>query len=153
VRAHRRERPARKPRPWRANTDGGSASAELVLLAPLLVALLGVTFFAGRLVLARQAVDDAARTALQAALTMPDGTEANELADATTVEMLGTSRGLCAPLSTATDTSDFTAGGRVSVTVTCVVRFSNLAFAGIPGSITLSATREGDLEAYREIGP
>ncbi|MFZ0170664.1 MAG: TadE family protein [Acidimicrobiales bacterium] len=137
----------------RSGKDRGSASAELVLLTPLLVAVFGCVFFVGRLVLARQAVDDAARTALQAAVTMPDGPEANDLASLTTLVLLSADHGLCARVSTVTNTSNFVAGGTVSVKVTCVVRFSSLAFAGVPGSVTLSATRGGDLEPYREVGP
>jgi Flp pilus assembly protein TadG len=124
-----------------------------VLLTPLLVALLGGFFFAGRLVLARQDVDDAARTALQAAVTMPDGQGARFIARVTTRLDLGPDHGLCSRVSTTTDTSDFVAGGTVLVRVTCEVRFSSLAFAGVPGSVTLTATRGAVLEPYREVGP
>jgi len=122
-------------------------------LTPLLMAVVGGFFFAGRLVLARQDVDDAARTAVQAAVTKPDGPEASGLAGLTTSIVLGPDGGLCSRVSTTTDTSDFVAGGTVSVRVTCVVRFSSLAFAGVPGSVGLSASRGAILEPYREIGP
>jgi Flp pilus assembly protein TadG len=147
----------RAPRRWRRNARGrhdcGSASTELVLLTPLLVALLGGFFLAGRLELARQDVDDAARTALQAAVTMPDAQQASLLARATASLVLAPDVGLCSRLSTTTDTSDFVAGGTVSVQVSCVVRFSSLAFADAPSSVTLTATRGAILEPYREIGP
>jgi hypothetical protein len=123
-----------------------------VLLTPLLVALLGGFFLAGRLELARQDVDDAARTALQAAVTMPDGRQASLLARVTANFVLGPEAGLCSQVSTTTDTSNFVAGGTVSVQVSCVVRFSSLAFAGAPSSVTLTATRGAILEPYREIG-
>jgi hypothetical protein len=134
-------------------THRGSATTELVLLTPLLVAVLGVMFFAGRLVLARQAVDDAARTALQAAVIMSDGQQAQILAGQTARVSLGTGDDLCARVSTVTNTANFLAGGNVSVTVTCLVRFSSLTFAGVPGSVTLSSTQTGDIEPYREVGP
>jgi Flp pilus assembly protein TadG len=137
----------------RRRHDAGSASTELVLLTPLLVAIVGGFFFAGRLVLARQDVDDAARTALQAAVTTADGQDASSIATGTTGAVLGVDNGLCSTLSTATDTADFVAGGRVFVRVTCEVRFSSVAFAGVPGSVTLSATGGAVLEPYREVGP
>ena len=137
----------------REGGERGSACTELVLLTPLLVAVLGIFFFAGRLVLARPEVDDAARTALQAAVTMPDGQSAADLAALTTLAVLGPDRGLCNRLSTSTNTSNFVAGGTVFVQVTCQVPFSHLAFTGVPGSVTISATRGAGLEPYREIGP
>ncbi len=146
-----RRRKRRHSRP--IGSDAGSASAELVLVTPLLLAVLGAAFFAGRLVLARQAVDDAARTALQAAVTMPDGRAASAVAALTALDEIGHDGGLCARLSTVTDTSQFVAGGRLYVRVSCVVPFSNLAFAGVPGSVTLAAVRGGDIEPYREVGP
>jgi len=136
----------------RRRGDAGSACSELVLLTPLLVAVLGVFFFAGRLVLARLEVDDAARTALQAAVTMPDGVGASDLASLTTLIVLGPDHGLCSHISTSTDTSNFVAGGTVFVQVTCQVPFSHLAFTGVPGSVTISSTRGAGLEPYREIG-
>jgi hypothetical protein len=145
--------PRPRQRGTRGGTEDGSASTELVLLTPLLVAILGGFFFAGRLVLARQDVDDAARTALQAAVVMPDGQGASRLAELTTLTVLGPDHGLCSRVSTTTDTSDFVAGGRVSVRVTCVVLFSSLAFAGVPGVVSIAATRGGVLEPYREVAP
>lgn len=149
------ERPAAEPpsRARRRDSQAGSASAELVLLTPLLVAVLGCAFFAGRLVLARQAVDDAARTALQSVMTASDGIHAKELATLTVRAVLEPDGGLCSSITTATDTSNFVPGGTVFVTVTCQVPFARLAFAGVPGSITVQATRGGTLEPYREIGP
>lgn len=147
--------PAAEPagRARRRKAEAGSASTELVLLTPLLVAILGCAFFAGRLVLARQAVDDAARTALQSAITASDGANAKNLAALTVGSVLGPDGGLCSSSATATDIADFVPGGTVIVTVTCQVAFARLAFAGVPGSITVQATRGGDLEPYREIGP
>jgi len=130
----------------------GSACTELVLLTPLLVAILGVFFFAGRLVLARMEVDDAARTALQAAVTMPDGTGASDIAALTTLVVLGPDHGLCSRISTGTNTSNFVAGGTVFVRVTCQVPLSSLAFTGLPGSVTISSLSGAGLEPYREIG-
>jgi Flp pilus assembly protein TadG len=145
--AHGRRQPAS------GRTDDGSACVELVVLTPLLVAILGGFFFAGRLVLARQDVDDAARTAVQAAATASDAPQARLLAGITAFVALSPDHGLCDDGTAVADTSDFVAGGRVFVSVTCVVRFSSLAFAGVPGSVTLTATRGAVLEPYREVGP
>jgi Flp pilus assembly protein TadG len=123
------------------------------MLTPLLVAVLGCAFFAGRLVLARQAVDDAARTALQSAVIASTAGNAQEMAADTVRAVLEADAGLCASITTATDTSNFVPGGTVTVTVTCRVPFARLAFAGVPGSVTLQATRGGNVEPYRELGP
>jgi hypothetical protein len=123
------------------------------VLTPLLVAIIGGFFFAGRLVLTRQDVDDAARTALQAAVTAPDAHTAQWLAGVTSFTVLAPDHGVCSHASVTTDTSAFFAGGNVFVSVTCVAQFSSIAFAGVPGSVTLRATRGAVLEPYREIGP
>ena len=137
----------------RRRSDGGSATTELVLLTPLLVAILGVFFFAGRIVLARQDVDDAARTALDAAVMENDGIGATNVAALTTLVVLGPDHGLCGHVSSATDASHFTAGGVVWVRVACVVQFPNLAFTGLPTSVTITSSRGAVLEPYREVGP
>ncbi len=134
------------------DAERGSASVEIVLLTPLLVVLVGVAFFAGRLALARQVVDDAARSALQAAVMTPDKWDAAAMAKSTAREVLG-SAGLCSTEGTDNDTARFTAGGTVSVTVTCTVRLPTLAFLQLPESVDVTATRSGPLEPYREIGP
>jgi Flp pilus assembly protein TadG len=136
----------------RRSCDDGSACTELVVLTPLLVAIIGGYFFAGRLVLTRQDVDDAARTAVQAAVTAPDAHAAQWLAGVTSYIVLAPDHGVCSNAAVKTDTSDFFAGGNVFVSVTCVAQFSSVAFAGVPGSVTLTATRGAVLEPYREIG-
>lgn len=135
----------------RAADERGSASIEIVLLTPLLVVLVGVTFFTGRLVLARQAVVDAARSALEVALTAPDGWQAERMASSTARGVLGTEQ-VCSSETTSTDTGHFVAGGSVTVTVTCDVRYPSLAFLRLNGAVVVSATRAGPLEPYRAIG-
>ena len=139
--------------PRRFGGDRGSASAEIVFLAPLLVAILGCAFLAGRLELARQSVDDAARTALQAAVAMPNGRAARAAAEDTARAVLGSSHGLCSSVTTVTDTAEFVAGGSVLVRVSCLVRLSHVGLLGVPGSIKLSAVAGGVVEPYREVGP
>lgn len=133
--------------------DRGSASAELVLISPLLIAILGLFFFAGRIVMARQAVDDAARTALEAAVTMPNPTGAATMAGITAFEVLAPDGQLCTHGSTTLNTTDYTAGGNVFVRVSCVVPLPRLAFAGTPASLTIAAVRGSVLEPYRVIQP
>jgi hypothetical protein len=147
-------RPAR-PKRRRAGRarDRGSASVEIVFITPLLVAVLGCAFLAGRLVLARQSVEDAAHTALQAAVTMPDGPAARSLAAGTARLVLAASHGLCSSVSIVTDTAHFTAGGTVLVRVSCVVRLAHLAVLGIPGSVSISAVGQAVIEPYRAVGP
>ncbi|MGH9169601.1 MAG: TadE/TadG family type IV pilus assembly protein [Acidimicrobiales bacterium] len=134
-------------------SDRGSSAAELVVITPLLMALIGVFVFAGRLVLARQDVDDAARTALDAAVTMPDATGANTMAGITAYLTLAPDDTLCSDGRTTLDTSDFAPGGIASVQVSCVISMPRLAFAGVPSSVVVTATRSGPIEPYREMQP
>ncbi len=133
--------------------DLGSASAEFVILTPLLVAIIGIFFFAGRVVLAQQDVNDAARTALDAAVTANDSASATYLAGVTTLLVLRPDQQLCEQIDAVTDTANFAAGGTVTVDVSCVVGLPDLAFTGLPSSLMLSATRGATIEPYREVGP
>jgi hypothetical protein len=117
------------------------------------MAIVGCTFLAAQLVLARQDVDDAARTALQAAVSAADAQGARLLAKSTSRVDLETTGDPCLRVSTATDTAGFEAGGSVTVRVTCVVSLWSLPFAGIPGETTLSASLSGAIAPYREVGP
>jgi hypothetical protein len=133
--------------------DSGSASSELVFVTPLLLAIAGAFVLAGQLVLARQAVGDAGRGAVEAAVTVVDGPGARNVSALTALAVLGEETNLCQRLQAFTDTADFRPGGSISVTVSCSVPVPYLAFLGGPRSVTISTTRGAVLEPYREIGP
>ena len=53
-------------------------------------------------------------------------------------------------MSVTVDDSDFRAGGTVGVTLTCTADLSGLALAGLPGSVTMTATGRAPLEQFRQ---
>ena len=58
----------------------------------------------------------------------------------------------CAHVSITADTTDFVAGGSVTVHVTCQVLLSDLAFPGLPGSTVVQASATAPLDPYRSVG-
>jgi hypothetical protein len=133
--------------------DGGSASAELVLLAPVIVALLGILFAAGRVVLVRESLGDAARTAAESAVVASDAAGARAAAASAAARFLGRARSGCSDVAVRTDTADFAPAGFVAVRVTCDVEIGRLAFLPFPGSFRLAAGARDGIEPFREIGP
>lgn len=133
-------------------TDRGSAAAELVLVVPIFLAFTGVLVIGSQLVLDRQQVDDAARTAVEAAVSQPTGADAASAAAASVSEAtLG--EGLdCGRVSVAVDSSALRPGGSVAVTVSCSVKVPAVGILGFPTSIALTATDNAPLEPYRTIG-
>ncbi len=55
----------------------------------------------------------------------------------------------CRRLDIAVDTSAFTAGGRVGVTVTCEASFADMALLAVPGSRTFTATAVEVIDVHR----
>lgn len=135
-----------------ARSDRGSASAELVLLAPLLVAFAAVLLLGGRLVVARQQLLDATRTAVEAAVIQPTSSLAQTSAAATAFEQLASDRLSCNPYSVTTATGDFRPGGVVSVDLRCGIALAALGIAGLPGSVTVQSAAAAIIEPYREVG-
>ncbi|MGH9293032.1 MAG: TadE/TadG family type IV pilus assembly protein [Acidimicrobiales bacterium] len=132
--------------------ERGSASAELVLLTPLVVAIIGLMFGAGRMLLERQQIVEVARTAVQAAVVSatPAGAQAAAAGDARSV--LASEGAGCSPLEVATDVSSFVPGGSVTVTIGCTVALHRVAFAGLPGEVFVSSTDKAVVEPFRVIG-
>jgi Flp pilus assembly protein TadG len=129
--------------------DRGSVTVELVLLAPVLLALLGLIVGLGRIADAGGLVSGAARDGARAASLA--GTPAAAAAAARTAAAADLiDAGLACPDSdVATATATFAPGGLVRVTVRCTVRLSDLAVPGFPGARTLRATSAAPIERYR----
>lgn len=129
--------------------DRGSASLELVLITPALLALLLFVVLAGRVAEARGDVDRAARDAARAASlarsSMGAGADGEAAARATLAEG-GVS---CARLDVSIDTANFVPGGSVAATVTCTVDLRDLSLLGVPGSRTLTAEFSHPVDTYR----
>lgn len=153
LRAERRGRARHRTRRAGRATEGGSASTELVLLTPLAIVLVSVCFIAGRLVLARQQIDDAARAASQAAAVASGPLGARYAATVTVIANLEADGLACSHLAVTPGTATFRPGGKVSVSVSCTVPLSHLSFGRLPGSVRLTAVRSAIVEPYRQLGP
>ncbi len=133
-------------------SEAGSAAAETVILAPLLVLFALVLLIGSRLATASEEIGDAARTAVGSAVVSSAASEAQgQAAAAARFEVSRDGIG-CAPYSFVTDVTDFAAGGVVSVEIRCRVGLITLGISGLPSSVSLSAGASAGIERYREVG-
>ena len=136
-------------RRWRDPT--GTVTVELVLLAPVFVALLCLVVGAGRLVDAHSELLGAARDAARAASQAASPSAAAMTARATAAADLIDDAIRCGQLAVHTDTSSFTRGGIVRVQVTCVTTLGDVTVAGFPGHETLSGSAAAPIDTYRSV--
>ena len=135
------------------HSQRGSASVELVLVTPLLVAMLLFVVGVGRLAAANGEVDAAARDAARAAAnerSTSAATQAGAAAAAATLEAGGVT---CRQLDIAIDTTSFRADGIVGATVTCVVDLEAVAGIGFPAAPTLEGSFTSPIDRYRGVAP
>lgn len=139
--------------PVRKHADAGFTAVELAIVTPVVIVLLLGVVALGRVTQGRQLVDQAAAAGARAAAVVGSpsqaGTTSRE-AVASTLSQAGLS---CDQSDVDVDTSQFRAGGSVSVTVRCTVNMSALTLSGVPGAMTLTATSRSPLETYRELSP
>ena len=136
-----------------SGADRGNAALELVILAPILLALLSLVIAAGRTTVAQGSVDAAARDAARQAsiaLTPSAARTAGLVSARAALRQDGLD---CSP-AIVIDTSQFTSvpvGQPAAVTaiVTCAVPLANLALPGLPGTARLSARFTSPLDTYR----
>jgi Flp pilus assembly protein TadG len=133
--------------------DEGSVAVEVAgfVLPVMLLAVIAVAA-AFHLSIARLDVQSAAASAARAASLQRNATAAFTAAwDAAQADLTGRAI-TCAYLDVAVDTSRFTRGGSVTVTVTCQVDLSTLTrTSGIPGHYTASATSTSPIDTYRQV--
>jgi TadE-like protein len=132
--------------------EEGSASAELVILAPLLVVLAVAALVLGRLVLYQEQVADAARSAVEAAALWPTAAQADEAALLAASYDLVHDGARCAASSVRVDTTHLQPGGHIGATVRCVVLVGSSLLPGVPGAMTITASASAPIETYREVG-
>ena len=121
--------------------DRGNAAIEAGIIAPALIAFLSLVFLVGRIVLARAAVDEAARDAARQASISRNVTDARSQALNTGTSTLINNHLHCSNLSVdpggdldAQFTKPIGTLAQVHVTVTCVVSYSDLGYPWLPGS-------------------
>ena len=144
-------RPQRQTFMWPWRGDRGSAGVSVVLLTPAVLALLAFAVLAGRVGTAHQDVVSAAQAAARAASLRHGGSvasgDARDAAEATLAEA-----GIeCASIQVGVDLGGamVASGGRVSVTVSCVVKLADLVDLAVPGHTTVAATASVPVDTYR----
>jgi Flp pilus assembly protein TadG len=129
----------------------GTMTVELVLLTPLIFALLAFLVGLGRAADARGRLVGAVRDAARAASLAPTPAAAATAARQTALANLAGAGLECRRPQVGTDTTDFTPGGTVRVTVRCALDLSALIVSGLPGRTTLTADATAPLDSYRTI--
>jgi Flp pilus assembly protein TadG len=134
-----------------ARKEEGQAIAELVIVTPVLLLVIVLMISLGRIDSAQGDVESAARAGVQAAVLQDNPNDAQAQAVAAVASTLGTAGLTCPSPHVITNTSDFTPGGSVSVTVTCVTSLADVSVPGVPGTKTLSATSVAPIDPYRAV--
>jgi Flp pilus assembly protein TadG len=143
----------------RADREAGNAALELVILAPVLLFLVGLTIALGRISTAQNAVSAAAQDAARQASLQLDPGEALAVGRASAQMALAKDGLHCNPQVTVdTNGSNSLPGfqarvghaAAVSATVRCVVSLAQITVPGLPGSDTISETFTSPLDSYRE---
>jgi Flp pilus assembly protein TadG len=132
--------------------DGGSVAVEMaVLVIPMAIAMTAVAIFVTHWVGARIDMDAAAAAAARAASLTRTTAAAQDAASAAAAADLATHRRTCTPLQVSVDTTAFTPGGQVAVTVTCTITNSALSGWALPGTSTSSSTAHAVIDTWRAI--
>jgi len=127
---------------------------ELVLVAPLLIAMFLFVVGLGRLGTSREAVDGAARDgAREASIARTSGT-AQSTAEQVVTDTLAEKRVSCSNMQVNVDfgaDAQLTPGGAVHVHVDCTVDNSDALLSGLPGSSTLHGDFVAPVDRYRGV--
>jgi len=135
---------------WRE--DRGSVTAEVTLVAPILIMLLvfvGVVVHRG--VDARLRINDAAHQAARAASIERTSAQASSAAQIAATAALSSAGVACRDLQVDTATGGLRPGGSVTVTVVCTVDFGDALILGVPGRKRLSSNASQPIDTWRSI--
>ncbi len=136
----------------RRGSERGSATVELVLLSPLLIALGLFVVLCGRLVSAQLDVDAAAHSAARAASLAHNPSTAYRDALAAATDTLTGRAVACQSVEVVVDTAGMRPDGAVTVSVTCRVGLGDLALLGVPGSRAITARSTVPVDRFRGVG-
>ena len=132
--------------------DRGSVAVEMTMLVwP--VAVIMAAFIAGAWLLsvARHDVHAATAAAARAASQQYDPRAAAAAATQTAQAALAESGRACTTLVVTVNTSTFTHGGHVEVSVACAVDVADLVGIQVPGDVTFQTAARAPIERFREL--
>ncbi|MFE2181069.1 TadE/TadG family type IV pilus assembly protein [Streptomyces sp. NPDC059455] len=128
--------------------DRGSATAELVLLIPVLLLAVWFLVYCSRLPDARLRLEDVAHQATRAASQARSPATATRQARSTAAAALDQAGITCQPLAVNTR-GNLLPGSTVTVTVACTVDLHDLALLQLPGTTVLQARFTAPVDVYR----
>lgn len=129
--------------------EHGSATAELVLITPVVILMLLFVILCGRLADTTLRLNDAAHQAARAATLARTPTTAASDAATAAHAALDQSGVACRSLTLQTATQGLRPGSTVSVTVSCTLGLSDLTLLGLPGAVTRQASFSSVVDVYR----
>lgn len=133
--------------------EGGGAAVEIVLVAPLLIAMFLFVVGLGRLASSREAVDGAARDGAREASMARSAGRAETAGDQIVRDTLRQRDVTCRSLAVNVDTSNFRPGGTVAVDVSCRVDNGDVVLSGLPGEATLHGAFVAPVDTFRGQAP
>ena len=133
----------------RDRDESGLAAVEAAIAALAIVVLLMLVVFAGRSGELSHGVQTAAAAAARAASLAGSDAGARSAAQQAAAANLDNEGVNCASMGTQTDTTDFAAGGSVTVTLSCSADFSSLAPIAPPGRRVFTATVTEPVDRFR----
>lgn len=137
----------------RRRHDRGALEIELAGITLIVMGLLYVIVYAGRLGLAQLTVQDAATQAGRAASSARTAADATAAAQDVVDSTIASGWVQCDPeltMDTAAFSSDPGTPSEVTGTLRCVVDMHDVAVAGVPASVTLSCDFSSPLDTFRE---
>jgi Flp pilus assembly protein TadG len=137
-----------------ADPDRGSEPVSLAILAPVMILLLGLMVLGGRIAIASSSISGVAGNAARDASIARTAPQAVQIAKSTAQASLLAQNLHCEGASdVVVDTSGFSSPpgipASIQVDVTCVVSFSDIGMAGLPGVRTLHDHATSPLDPYR----
>lgn len=129
--------------------ERGSIAVEVAIIAPAFIFLMLLVVFAGKVAEANGNVERAASEAARAASMRQHPSDATVDAQTAAEQNLDQAGVPCIVLDTAVDTSDFRAGGTVTVTVTCQASMADVTLLGVPGTRNFTARVVEVIDTYR----
>jgi Flp pilus assembly protein TadG len=137
----------------RLTGEDGNAPLELLILAPVIMALIGLVIAAGRTSVAQGSVDAAARDAARQASISMTAAAARQAALSTANAALRADGLHCKAVVRLSIEPGFSTPpgqpAQVSASVSCTVPLSDLLVPGVPGSKRLTAQFTSPLDPYR----
>lgn len=136
-----------------SDVERGSATIEMAVLAPALLAILGLVVVAGRVSTAGSAVEQAAAVAAREASLARDSRSAQSAATGAVRASLDGQGITCRTLTSDVDVEGFTVPvgqpASVRVHVTCAVPLADVAVPGMPGTRVVTASMTSSIDRFR----